>query len=96
MDFSSFDLAYLLPFIGVGFAAQLVDGALGMAFGVISNTLLVKPDMSHLETYPDLFEAGETYVPILWNMSNLRDTLEQVRGDQERVDRIKRNALRNN
>ena len=31
----------LLPFIAVGFAAQLVDGALGMAFGVISNTLLV-------------------------------------------------------
>ncbi|VWX53568.1 sulfite exporter TauE/SafE family protein [Novosphingobium sp. 9U] len=41
MDFGSFDLAALLPFIGVGFAAQLVDGALGMAFGVISNTLLV-------------------------------------------------------
>ncbi len=41
MDFASFDLAALLPFIGVGFAAQLVDGALGMAFGVISNTLLV-------------------------------------------------------
>ena len=41
MDFSSFDLAALLPFIAVGFAAQLVDGALGMAFGVISNTLLV-------------------------------------------------------
>ena len=41
MDFSSFDLAALLPFIGVGFAAHLVDGALGMAFGVISNTLLV-------------------------------------------------------
>jgi len=41
MDFSNIDLAYLLPFIGVGFAAQLVDGALGMAFGVISNTLLV-------------------------------------------------------
>jgi uncharacterized membrane protein YfcA len=31
----------VLPFIGVGFVAQLVDGALGMAFGVISNTLLV-------------------------------------------------------
>jgi uncharacterized membrane protein YfcA len=41
MDFGSIDLAYLLPFIAVGFAAQLVDGALGMAFGVISNTLLV-------------------------------------------------------
>ena len=41
MEFGSFDLAQLLPFIAVGFAAQLVDGALGMAFGVISNTLLV-------------------------------------------------------
>ena len=41
MDFGAFDLSALLPFIAVGFAAQLVDGALGMAFGVISNTLLV-------------------------------------------------------
>lgn len=41
LDFAHFDLAALLPFILVGFAAQLVDGALGMAFGVISNTLLV-------------------------------------------------------
>ena len=35
------DLNALLPFIAVGFGAQLVDGALGMAFGVICNTLLV-------------------------------------------------------
>ena len=34
-------LAEILPFVLVGFAAQLVDGALGMAFGVISTTLLV-------------------------------------------------------
>lgn len=31
----------MLPFIGVGFFAQLIDGALGMAFGVLTNTLLV-------------------------------------------------------
>jgi len=36
-----FDIAALLTFIAVGFAAQIVDGALGMAFGVISNTLLL-------------------------------------------------------
>lgn len=36
-----FDFSALLPFIAVGFAAQMVDGALGMAFGVINNTLLV-------------------------------------------------------
>ncbi len=41
MDLSLLSVEALLPFIAVGFAAQLVDGALGMAFGVISNTLLV-------------------------------------------------------
>lgn len=38
---TQFDVSALLPFIAVGFGAQLVDGALGMAFGVICNTLLV-------------------------------------------------------
>ncbi len=36
-----FPIADLLPFIAVGFAAQLIDGALGMAFGTISSTLLI-------------------------------------------------------
>ena len=35
------DPSVLLPFVLVGFAAQLVDGALGMAFGQISSTLLI-------------------------------------------------------
>ncbi len=41
MEISADLVSQLLPFILVGFAAQLVDGALGMAFGVISTTLLV-------------------------------------------------------
>jgi uncharacterized membrane protein YfcA len=40
-DPSAFTLAHVAPFVLVGFAAQLVDGALGMAFGVISTTLLL-------------------------------------------------------
>ena len=35
------DWSAVAPYIAVGFAAQLVDGALGMAFGVICSTLLV-------------------------------------------------------
>ena len=31
----------LLPFVLIGFAAQLVDGALGMAYGQISSTMLI-------------------------------------------------------
>lgn len=35
------DWAGLLPFVAIGFVAQIIDGALGMAFGVICSTLLV-------------------------------------------------------
>ena len=40
-DLSAITAADILPFIAIGFAAQMVDGALGMAFGVISSTLLL-------------------------------------------------------
>jgi uncharacterized protein len=41
VELFGFDLSALLPFIAIGFVAQLIDGAIGMAFGVINNTLLV-------------------------------------------------------
>ncbi|MBA4041511.1 MAG: hypothetical protein C0474_06915 [Sphingobium sp.] len=41
MKHLSWDWASLLPFVAVGFLAQLIDGALGMAFGVVNSTLLV-------------------------------------------------------
>jgi uncharacterized protein len=42
MDFvTQIDWAHVAPFIVIGFVAQIVDGALGMAFGVICSTLLV-------------------------------------------------------
>ncbi|HEX7741265.1 MAG TPA: TSUP family transporter, partial [Sphingobium sp.] len=34
-------LSALLPFVLIGFGAQMIDGALGMAYGVISSTLLL-------------------------------------------------------
>ena len=42
LDFAATEI---LPFIAIGFVAQLVDGALGMAFGVISTTLLLSIGM---------------------------------------------------
>lgn len=41
MEIFGFDLSAILPFIAIGFGAQLIDGSIGMAFGVITNTLLV-------------------------------------------------------
>ena len=41
MDLSSIAIAELAGFIAIGFVAQLIDGAMGMAFGAISTTLLI-------------------------------------------------------
>ncbi|HEU0099586.1 MAG TPA: sulfite exporter TauE/SafE family protein [Allosphingosinicella sp.] len=40
-DLAGVGLLDILPFVAIGFAAQLIDGALGMAFGQISSTLLI-------------------------------------------------------
>lgn len=39
--FANIDWHAIAPFIAIGFAAQVIDGALGMAFGIITSTLLV-------------------------------------------------------
>ena len=41
MDLFGLDPGSIWPFIAIGFFAQAVDGAMGMAFGAITNTLLV-------------------------------------------------------
>lgn len=41
MEIFGIALVDILPYIAIGFAAQMVDGALGMAFGVITSTLMV-------------------------------------------------------
>lgn len=59
MSFLPFDLVDILPFAAAGFAAQLIDGALGMAFGVISSTLLVS-----LGVAPAAASAGVHFVEV--------------------------------
>ena len=38
--------------------------------------LLVKPSMDHVVTSPDIFEAGITYVPVKWDLSDLIEKIE--------------------
>lgn len=71
-DFSQITLLDILPFIFVGFAAQMVDGALGMAFGVISQTLLVSvlgvpPAAASASVHiVELFTTGTSGVSHIW------------------------------
>ena len=38
---------------------------------VLCGCLLVKPDVGHVETSPDLFKPYQTYVPVRWDFSDL-------------------------
>jgi hypothetical protein len=48
---------------------------------VLMGCLLVKPDMSHIRTEPDIFVAGETYVPVKWNFSDLAEVCARYLAD---------------
>ena len=40
---------------------------------IIAGACLIKPDMSHLETWPNLYQEDKTYVACNWDFSNLRE-----------------------
>ncbi|MFN3576006.1 MAG: glycosyltransferase [Tabrizicola sp.] len=60
---------------------------------VISGAVLLKPDMSHVETDPDIFVPWETYVPLAWDMSDLSDVLRRLLGDAALRERIASQAF---
>jgi hypothetical protein len=59
---------------------------------VRSGALLLKPDMSHLETWPDIFISGETYVPFSWDAEDLVEKAQQYLDDENRRMAIVRTA----
>lgn len=58
----------------------------------LTGATLVKPDMSHLHTAPDLYVAGETYLPVRWDFSDLAQVVQQALADPARTRRIAENA----
>lgn len=54
--------------------------------------LLLKPDMSHIETWPDVFIPHETYVPFNWDVTDLVSTVENLLADDEMRKKIVRSA----
>ena len=59
---------------------------------VATGALLIKPSMDHLVTHPDIYEAGETYVSVRWDLEDLADTCEYYLNHPEESMRIIRNA----
>ncbi len=50
----------------------------------IYGAALVKPDMRHMETWPDLFIAGQTYEPLAWDFSDFEEKITGLLADHAR------------
>lgn len=61
---------------------------------VLMGSLLVKPDMSHVHTEPNIFVPGETYVPVRWDFSDLAEVCARYLADDEARNRITAQAYR--
>ena len=61
----------------------------------INGCLLIKPDMGHMETWPDLYQTGVTYVSYAWDMEDLGDLLEKVQANYDDYIDIARSGQTN-
>jgi hypothetical protein len=59
---------------------------------VLAGSVLIKPDMSHLDTRPNIYEAGVTYLPVKWDFSDLEDVIAMALSDPGLRRDITRNA----
>ena len=61
---------------------------------IAAGAVLIKPDMSHLRTVPDLYYDGETYIACRWDFADLSEKLKEILADEERRLRLIENARR--
>jgi hypothetical protein len=60
---------------------------------ILHGCLLIKPDMSHIETQPDVYIPWETYVPVQWDFSDLADACRFYLQDDRERSRIATRAF---
>ncbi|NQT06188.1 MAG: hypothetical protein HQ575_01460 [Candidatus Omnitrophica bacterium] len=62
---------------------------------IISGALLIKPDMDHVRTWPDIYKDGETYVKCEWDFSDLETRIDELLTSPKTVERIAAQAQEN-
>lgn len=45
---------------------------------MVNGACLIKPDVSHLTTWPDVFIANKTYLPCSWDLSNFSSVIRRA------------------
>ena len=61
---------------------------------MLTGSVVLKQDMSHLVTKPDLYQSAETYLPLSWDFTDIEDVINQILKDENKRLRIAENAFR--
>jgi hypothetical protein len=59
---------------------------------VACGAVLIKPNMDHVVTKPNIYSANSTYIPVRWDFSDLEDQLNRVMKDAELREFLTANA----
>ena len=44
----------------------------------LNGTMLIKPDMSHIKTWPNYYQNHKTYIPYKWDALNLKKIIYEI------------------
>jgi hypothetical protein len=60
---------------------------------IINGSVLVKPNMDHLKTWPNIYIPHQTYLPINWNGSDLIEEVENLISNPVIISELRQNAF---
>jgi hypothetical protein len=59
---------------------------------IFSGAVLVKPQMGHLDTFPNVFKPNQTYLPVTWDGSDLIEKVEMLFQNHDLMEFLRGNA----
>lgn len=59
---------------------------------ILNGSVLIKPNMDHIETWPNIFLPSETYIPINWDGTDLLDNTKSILEDSKNCIELTSNA----
>lgn len=60
----------------------------------LTGGVVMKPDMSHMETWPNFYEKNVTYVPFKWDFSDIYEVIGSILNNEQKLEEISRRAQR--
>jgi hypothetical protein len=59
---------------------------------ILNGSVLVKPNMDHVETWPDIYIPNQTYLPVEWDGSNLESQVSSLFENNSIMNEMRTNA----